>query len=239
MSAQDGAVGFIVLNGSGYVLQLGHYDDTPAAGVLLSGGKATVFETRAQAEGAITRSARHAAERGFSWRTGEYRIRPLILRSNSHESEVTPIAAAEERLAVIRTRHEMEAEYHTDQTAAHFDRGWLLVHADSQAAEIERLREARTEHIAMLAECFRLSGADCDGDEDWRIAPRAVEAVRELRTDYDEACEANDKAMRALAAERDRLREALAPFAAFACNEPHGDEPECHNCRAKRLLEAL
>lgn len=79
----------------------------------------------------------------------------------------------------------------------------------NQAAEIERLREARTEHIAMLAECYRLSGADTDGDEDWRFAPRAVEAVRELRTDYDEACEADDKAMRFMAAERDRLREAL------------------------------
>lgn len=37
-----------------------------------------------------------------------------------------------------------------------------------------------------LAECYRLSGADPDGNEDWRLAPRAVEAVRELRKDYDD-----------------------------------------------------
>jgi signal transduction histidine kinase len=46
------------------------------------------------------------------------------------------------------------------------------------------LREA----IADLAECYRLSGADPDGNEDWRLAPSAVAEVRRLRHDYDEAC---------------------------------------------------
>lgn len=32
------------------------------------------------------------------------------------------------------------------------------------------------------------------------------------------------------------LEEALEPFAKFACDEPHVDEPECHNCRAARVL---
>ena len=32
-----------------------------------------------------------------------------------------------------------------------------------------------------LAECCCLSGADTDGDEDWRLAERAVGEVRELR----------------------------------------------------------
>ncbi len=37
-----------------------------------------------------------------------------------------------------------------------------------------------------LAECYRLSGADPDGNEDWRLARDAVEAVRELRKNYDD-----------------------------------------------------
>lgn len=36
-----------------------------------------------------------------------------------------------------------------------------------------------------LAECYRLSGADPDGNEDWRLARGAVGAVKELREDYD------------------------------------------------------
>lgn len=42
------------------------------------------------------------------------------------------------------------------------------------------------ELIAWLAECYRLSGADPDGNEDWRLAPHAVEEVRRLRKEYDE-----------------------------------------------------
>lgn len=38
-----------------------------------------------------------------------------------------------------------------------------------------------------LAECFRLSGADPDGNEDWRLAPRAVDEVRTMRRRLDEA----------------------------------------------------
>lgn len=45
-------------------------------------------------------------------------------------------------------------------------------------AQIDRL-------TADLAECYRLSGADPDGNEDWRLALRAVEEVRRLRADYD------------------------------------------------------
>lgn len=44
----------------------------------------------------------------------------------------------------------------------------------------------------MLADCFRTAGADCDGNEDWRIAPRALRAVTDLRRDYDEACDEAD-----------------------------------------------
>lgn len=34
------------------------------------------------------------------------------------------------------------------------------------------------------------------------------------------------------------LAEALLPFARFACNEPHINDPECHNCKAKAALLA-
>lgn len=44
--------------------------------------------------------------------------------------------------------------------------------------EVERLTRE-------LAECYRLTGADPDGNEDWRLAKEAVIAVRELRHDYD------------------------------------------------------
>lgn len=40
--------------------------------------------------------------------------------------------------------------------------------------------------VAALAECFRLSGADPDGNADWRLAPRAVREVRRLREEHDE-----------------------------------------------------
>lgn len=39
--------------------------------------------------------------------------------------------------------------------------------------------------IAALAQCYRLTGADPDGDEDWRLAPHAVEEVKRLRAEHD------------------------------------------------------
>lgn len=51
------------------------------------------------------------------------------------------------------------------------------------------MEEALRVCIWALAECYHESGADPDGDEDWRIALSAPNAVRELREDYDEACE--------------------------------------------------
>jgi len=52
------------------------------------------------------------------------------------------------------------------------------VDVDGILACIERL-------ISNLAECYRLSGADPDGNEDWRLAIRAVEEVRRMRQEYD------------------------------------------------------
>lgn len=53
------------------------------------------------------------------------------------------------------------------------------------------LREAQHS----LAECYRLSGADPDGNEDWRLARHAVEEVRRLRADHD-AYEARESSLR-------------------------------------------
>jgi hypothetical protein len=44
---------------------------------------------------------------------------------------------------------------------------------------------------ADLATCYRLSGADPDGNEDWRLAGRAVSEVRRLRDESDQADEEN------------------------------------------------
>jgi hypothetical protein len=64
-------------------------------------------------------------------------------------------------------------------------------------AEIAWLRE-------QLGQCFRLSGADPDGNENSRLAPRAVDAVRQLRQDYDQTCDEAEK-LRQRVAELERL----------------------------------
>lgn len=40
--------------------------------------------------------------------------------------------------------------------------------------------------LAALAECYRLTGADPDGNEDWRLASNAIAEVRRLREQADE-----------------------------------------------------
>lgn len=54
--------------------------------------------------------------------------------------------------------------------------------------EIDALLRVVDEQTSKLAECYRLAGADTDGNEEWRYAPNAPQAVAELRKDYDEAC---------------------------------------------------
>lgn len=86
-----------------------------------------------------------------------------------------------------------------------------LTRADVRAllAEVRRLTDERDETRAalatarkMLAECTVLSGADCDGntaEDGWvHLWSQAVEEVRELRSNYDEAL-AEDKSALATA----------------------------------------
>ena len=57
-----------------------------------------------------------------------------------------------------------------------------------------------------LAECYRLTGADPDGNEDWRLADsRAVEEVRELREDCDRYGNERDRYKDAMLAALDAL----------------------------------
>jgi hypothetical protein len=58
------------------------------------------------------------------------------------------------------------------------DEEWLrLSEAERTVAKLQ----------GMLAECYRLTGADADGNEDWRLAQQAVDEVRRLRQESDEA----------------------------------------------------
>lgn len=51
--------------------------------------------------------------------------------------------------------------------------------------ETNQEKIARLEHD--LAECYKLTGADPDGNEDWRLATHAVEEVRRMREELDMA----------------------------------------------------
>jgi hypothetical protein len=55
-----------------------------------------------------------------------------------------------------------------------------------EADLMERAATALERQIADLAECYRMTGADPDSNEDWRLAGEAVQAVAELRELYDE-----------------------------------------------------
>ena len=95
-------------------------------------------------------------------------------------------------------------------------------------ARTERERE-RDEARRMLGECYVLSGADTDGNppESVHVWPGAVEAVRELREDYDEVCEEAHgpdgfvKQIDTLTAERDRL--ARIPAVECGDEDPPGE----------------
>lgn len=67
--------GYIVIGGY-QAMQLGHYDDTPKAGVLQRGDWATVFRTRRLAHNAIKRSKAYSESRRLNWDT-RFRIQRL------------------------------------------------------------------------------------------------------------------------------------------------------------------
>lgn len=95
---------------------------------------------------------------------------------------------------------------------------------------LARCREAEDR----LGECYRLTGADPDGDESWRLAPHAVEEVRRLREEHDTA-------QRELSAERIEVAHLRAAFRTMerAANERETElnavrEQRCETCRYQR-----
>ena len=93
-------------------------------------------------------------------------------------------------------------------------------------AEVERLR-------FLLAECFRITGADPDGNDDAMLAGKAVDAVRRLRASADhegEKSEEWERCYRALEAKaRDTLREADLRLALEDADR------DCLGCGAKLM----
>lgn len=74
---------------------------------------------------------------------------------------------------------------------------------DAIVAQLAALQVEHGKAITQLAECYRLSGADPDGNEDWRLAGHAVDAVAGLREESGNRAEAAER-------EAQRLRDALS-----------------------------
>ena len=58
---------------------------------------------------------------------------------------------------------------------------------DQRTMDLDELQDRLEWMTQHLAECYRQSGADTDGNEDWRLAPFAMSEVRRLRAEYDAA----------------------------------------------------
>ena len=93
----------------------------------------------------------------------------------------------------------------------------ILAALRDQEAEIAR-------HVKVLADCFRMAGADPDGNEDWRIAPDALRAVTDLRRDYDEVMDWQKRAEKAEAL----LRECLQHHGVMLLSDPPQDAWKYH-----------
>lgn len=89
-------------------------------------------------------------------------------------------------------------------------------HLAAKLAGAEReLAELRVENLGLRKDCHGWNKANS----------RQIDEIRDLRT-------------RLLAAEQreGKLREALTPFAKYACSYPHVGEAPCHNCVARAAL---
>jgi len=87
-----------------------------------------------------------------------------------------------------------------DSTALAMHRDWNTVKQSlrDQEVEIVRLR-------GLLGECYAISGADTDGEPPERYADIAVQAVKDLRQDYDDVLDWQDRAEKAEALLREVL----------------------------------
>ncbi len=101
---------------------------------------------------------------------------------------------------------------------------------NSLQQELAQLRADNERLIGQLAECYRLSGADPDGNEDWRLAESAVNAVRELRKDSDEESAKLEAELREALQDRDL---------AVTDNNNIRTELETQAAAIERLLRAI
>ncbi len=60
---------------------------------------------------------------------------------------------------------------------------------------------------AELAECYRATGSDPYGNEDWRLAERASKAVCDARRDHEAECDKYEDRLTAERTENERLRD--------------------------------
>lgn len=77
-------------------------------------------------------------------------------------------------------------------------RGLAKLAVEKYSAEIDRLN-------GLLAAIFRETGADPDGNEDWRLATYALDEVQRLRRESDEADDRIVQLERAIYAHRDAI----------------------------------
>jgi predicted nucleic acid-binding Zn-ribbon protein len=76
---------------------------------------------------------------------------------------------------------------------------------DRARAEVEAQHAAALKaKDAELAEIYRLTGADPDGDEDWRLARMALAEMRRYRAETDAEAERMDAEIATITGERDR-----------------------------------
>lgn len=113
--------------------------------------------------------------------------------SNQDKREWPEVVLTEVSLErLMGVRYGIEASVHVKETYVPKSR---LEEVEAERDEAlsavlkESEREARIEELeAQLAECYRISGADPDGDSDSHLAKHAVQAVRELREESDRNC---------------------------------------------------
>jgi len=108
-----------------------------------------------------------------------------------------------------------------DKCDAHWGR------AEKAEQEVERLKDE-------LGECYRLSGADPDGDSNAHLAQDAVQACREGREEWDECAEELAQAE----AENERLREALEEITRVKNSPPDAEGIQPIDGRRKAIAIA-
>jgi len=112
--------------------------------------------------------------------------------------------------------YDIDPESITDEAAPRNDLGnFYCPECEAEYERIEVCPERKllarrlVTYLKQLAECYRLSGADPDGDSDAHLAKHAVQAVRELREQSDannlEELELRERAEK----QRDELLEAV------------------------------